>query len=82
MCIRVQYTPRQQLSEPWDADRQIITLPSELTAEFAMRALRAVLAELDVEQPPFGARCWCGEQIGLLPTIPQQRSNEVINLGA
>jgi len=83
MCIRVQYAPRQDLDEPWDADRLVITLPSELTATFALRALRAVLDELDVEQPEFGARCWCGEAIGLLPAIPQQRrSEQVIKHGA
>jgi hypothetical protein len=82
MCIRVQYAPRQSVVDPWDPSRLVITLPEELHEAYAMRALRAVLAQLDVEQPNFGARCWCGEQIGLFPTIPQQRSNEVINLGA
>jgi hypothetical protein len=83
MCIRVRYAPRQSLEEPWDASRLIITLPKELRPPFAMRALRAVLTELDVPQPENGARCWCGEQLGLLPAIPnQQRSDEVINLGA
>ena len=80
MCIRVQYAPRESLDEPWDATHSVITLPEELHDELAMRALRAVLAELDVEQPDHGARCWCGEQILLLPFIPQQRSNEVIDL--
>lgn len=74
MCIRVQYAPRQSLEEPWDADRMVITIPQELQPPFALRALRAVLAELSVDQPSFGARCWCGEPISLLPSIPQQRS--------
>lgn len=83
MCIRVQYAPRQDLDEPWDADRLVITLPSELNATFALRALRAVLDELQVKQPEFGARCWCGDSIGLLPAIPQQRrSEQVIKHGA
>jgi hypothetical protein len=82
MCIRVQYQPLQQLREPWDADRNLITLPAGLDAEFTMRALRMLLRKMDVEQPERGARCWCGEQIGLLPRIPQQRSNEVSHLGA
>ncbi|MEU0671301.1 hypothetical protein ABZ330_00115 [Streptomyces sp. NPDC006172] len=82
MCIRVRYAPRQSLEEPYDASRLVITLPRELHEQYAMRALRAVLAQLDIEQPEFGARCWCGEQIGLRPLIPQQRrSDEVINLG-
>lgn len=83
MCIRVQFTPRDQLDEPWDADRQLITLPAELTGEYASRALHTVLAQLDIEQGEFGARCWCGELVSLLPVIPQQRrSDEVIHLGA
>jgi hypothetical protein len=83
MCIRVQYAPRQKLDDLWDAERLVITLPSELNATFALRALRAVLDELDVEQPEFGARCWCGDSIGLLPAIPQQRrSSQVMSHGA
>jgi hypothetical protein len=83
MCIRVQYAPRQSLEEPYDASRLVITLPAELREQYALAALRAVLAELDIKQPEVGALCWCGEQIRLLPLIPQQRrSDEVINLGA
>lgn len=84
MCIRVQYAPRHEITDPWDATRQVITIPAELSAaSYAIRALRAVLRQLDVEQGPVGARCWCGEQISLLPRVPQQRrSDEVINLGA
>lgn len=83
MCIRVQYVPRQELDDPWDPGRLVITLPSELNQHFALRVLRAVLDELDVEQPEFGARCWCGDSIGLLPAIPQQRrSGQVMTHGA
>jgi hypothetical protein len=83
MCIRVQFTPRAELEDPWDATRRIITLNSELNDCFALRALRDILTELDVEQDDFGARCWCGEPIELLPRIPEQRrSDEVINHGA
>lgn len=83
MCIRVQYTPRDQLGELWDVGRRVITLPSELRDEFVLRALRAVLQQLGVPQAESGARCWCGEPIGLLPAIPQQRrSDEVIHSGA
>lgn len=79
MCIRVQYAPRHLLDEPWDADRQLVTLPAELNNQFALRALRAVLHELDIQQAEFGARCWCGESIRLLPRIPQQRrSGQVV----
>lgn len=85
MCIRVRFTPRNQLDEPWDAARQIITIPDELshTALYTLRAVRAVLHQLGIPQPAFGARCWCGEEISLLPAIPQQRrSEQVIHLGA
>jgi hypothetical protein len=83
MCIRVQYTPRHLLDDPWDADRQLITLPAELNATYATRALQAVLVELGIKQHEFGARCWCGEPVTLLPAIPQQRrSEQVIHLGA
>jgi hypothetical protein len=83
MCICVQTAPRQHLNEPWDAERQLITLPAELNGEYLLRALRAVLAELGIGQDQFGARCWCGEPITLLSAIPSQRSsNEVSSLGA
>lgn len=78
MCIRVQTTPRDQLEDPWDAIRQVITIPAELHDEYALRALRAVLAELDITQAEHGATCWCGEPVELLPAIPnQRRSTEV-----
>lgn len=85
MCIRVRYAPRAEIDEPWEPSRQLITVPTELTAStmFTLRAIRTVLLELGIEQDHFGARCWCGEPIGLHPTIPQQRrSDEVIHLGA
>lgn len=83
MCIRVQYAPRRELDEPYDASQSIVTLPAELHEPYAMRALREVLSQLDIAQPESGARCWCGEPIRLLPRVPQQRrSNEVIHLGA
>jgi hypothetical protein len=86
MCIRVQFAPRDEITDPWDRARNIIILPDELalTALFTTRAVRAVLRKLGVEQDPFGARCWCGEVVSLLPHIPEQRrsDDEVINLGA
>lgn len=82
MCIRVQYAPLYSLA-PWDASRQVITIPNDLLGGFALRAVRAVLAELSIPQGEFGARCWCGDPIRLLAHVPQQRrSGEVINLGA
>lgn len=80
--MRVRFAPRDQLGELYDDERQIITLPEDLSATvlFMMRALRVLLLELGIEQPLCGARCWCGEDIELLPAIPtQRRSNEVIH---
>ncbi|MFJ1869915.1 hypothetical protein [Streptomyces chartreusis] len=85
MCIRVRYAPRHEITDPWDADRQIITIPDELsiTVLYTLRAVRAVLRQLSVPQDHFGARCWCGEEIDILPAIPQQRrSEQVIHSGA
>lgn len=82
MCIRVEIAPRAVLDNPWDADRQVIIIPSELRDDFAVRAVRAVLCKLDVPQPGAGARCWCGEPIWL-PRVPQQRrSGQVMTHGA
>ncbi|MBP5883130.1 hypothetical protein QBA57_28820 [Streptomyces scabiei] len=83
MCISVEYTPRAKLTEPWDAGRNRIILPVELSDQFALRALRCLLDQLGVEQPDLGALCWCGEPIRLLPRVPQQRrSGQVMTHGA
>lgn len=85
MCIRVRFAPRHEIHDPWDADANVIILSDELsrTALYTLRAIRAVLHQLGVEQDGFGARCWCGDEISLLPAIPtQRRSDEVIHLGA
>ncbi|MGW6481261.1 hypothetical protein ACWGDS_25770 [Streptomyces sp. NPDC055059] len=82
MCIRAQYAPLASLV-PWDPSRNVITVPAELVGSFALRAVRAVLAELDIPQGEFGARCWCGEPVRLLAQVPEQRrSSEVIKRGA
>ncbi|GGV69064.1 hypothetical protein GCM10010294_25470 [Streptomyces griseoloalbus] len=83
MCIRVQYAPRCEINDPWDAARNLILIPANLgaTVLFTLHAIRAVLHAMDVQQPDFGARCWCGESIAL-PAPSQQRQNEVMDLGA
>ncbi len=85
MCIRVRFAPRHEIHDPWDADANTIVLPDDLgrTALYTLRALRAVLRKLGVDQDHFGALCWCGEEIELLPVIPsqQRKSEEVIHLG-
>ncbi|MFF7067359.1 hypothetical protein [Streptomyces pseudovenezuelae] len=85
MCIRVTFAPRQEIGALWDRERNVLVLPDELsqTSLFTIRAVRDVLVQLGVEQGVFGARCWCGEQVNLLPFIPQQRrSEQVIHSGA
>lgn len=83
MCISVHYAPRDEITDPWDRTTNRITIPAPLaaTALFTLRAIRAVLTELGVDQGPNGARCWCGEDI-TLPHNDQQRHNEVIHLDA
>lgn len=85
MCIRVRVAPRDQIADPYDVERQTITIPDNLalSALFTIQAVRAVLCGLGVEQDDFGALCWCGEEIDLsLASTTQQRSDEVIHLGA
>ncbi|WP_060888699.1 hypothetical protein [Streptomyces scabiei] len=83
MCIRVEFVPRARLTKPWDAGHNVINLPAELNDQFALRALRFLLDERDIEQPDLGALCWCGEPIELLPRVPhQRRSGQVMSHGA
>lgn len=85
MCIRVQYAPRHEIIDPWDRASNVITIPEDLgaTALFTLRAIRAVLRSLDIDQDHFGALCWCGDEIDLTAAhTSQQRQNEVIHLGA
>lgn len=84
MCIRVEFAPRAKIHDPWDSERNVIIIPDDLSATtlFALRAVRAVLRVMEVDQDHFGARCWCGDEVPLLPAIPRQRQNEVIHSGA
>lgn len=83
MCIRVQRAPITAPLVPWDASRQIITIPLTLTGHRAVIAVRTVLAELGIPQDAHGARCWCGAPIPAAPLIPaQQRSEQVVSHGA
>ncbi|GHI91321.1 hypothetical protein [Streptomyces olivaceus] len=84
MCIRVQFVPRDEIHEVWDRARNVITIPDSLSAttRFTLKAVRAVLEEMGVEQGEFGARCWCGEYMHIPAAIRQQQLNEVIHLGA
>ncbi|UJV43849.1 hypothetical protein [Streptomyces sp. AMCC400023] len=80
MCIRVDAVPRSLLDEPWDPERQLIAIYSELRDDFALRAVRVILIELGIPQNEFGALCWCGEEVQLPANVTdQQRSKQVIN---
>lgn len=80
MCVRVEYSANS--ADPWDSARGVITLPPALPPEQTLTVVRAVLAELAVLQPEFGARCYCGAEVNL-PRVPEQRrSTEVMRHGA
>lgn len=82
MCIRVQYVT--SVTTPYDADHRLITLPRAMSRADAYHVVRAVLSELAIVQPAFGARCFCGAPVRLSPRVPQQRRSEqaVMNRGA
>ncbi|MES9804967.1 hypothetical protein [Streptomyces cinereoruber] len=86
MCIRIRYQQFDPLSgsfRPYDAGTGTVTLPDALPHADTLVALRAVLEELAVEQPESGAICWCGEDIVVVPRVPEQRrSSQVIHHGA
>lgn len=74
MCVRVQFVSARTF-RLYDPDRNVVRIPFGLEGEFAVRAVRRVLSELAAEQPPSGARCWCGEPVQLLSRVPLQRED-------
>jgi hypothetical protein len=82
MCVRIHWAPPETLPG-FDADERVIRLPSQLSPEHSVTLVRAILTELVVEQPEFGARCWCGDEVDFTPRIPhQRRSEQVVKHGA
>lgn len=75
MCIRVRFAPIGSVP-PYESDTRTIALPLGLDHERTVTAARAILSELAVTQPQFGAVCFCGEPLDLAPRIPQQRTGE------
>ncbi|MEE1774501.1 hypothetical protein PUR34_41600 [Streptomyces sp. JV185] len=73
MCIRIRFAVPGSVPI-FDPATQTIALPLGLDRARAYVAARAVLAELAVPQGPFGAVCYCGEQLDLTPRIPYQRT--------
>jgi hypothetical protein len=84
MCLRVRFAPLDPLNfRPYDAAGNTVTIPDVLPRESRLVALRAVLEELAVEQPPNGALCWCGAPVEVMPRVPdQRRSGQVTPHGA
>lgn len=84
MCVSVRFVSSSALPA-FDADARTISIPSTASYVDTMTLVRAILTELVVEQPPFGAVCWCGEpvDIGAASLIPQQKmSEQVVRHGA
>ena len=82
MCVHVRFTARSGHLD-YDHRTGLITLPASIADAHRVTAARAVLSELHVPQPELGAVCWCGEQVDLLPRVPEQRRNEqVVRHGA
>lgn len=82
MCVRVRFVSVFGIA-PWNPGACLITVPDAIPLELRVTAVRGVLAELGVEQPEFGAVCYCGQPVDLLPRVPQQwRSGQVIHHGA
>ncbi|MFC8491838.1 hypothetical protein ACFUJU_13745 [Streptomyces sp. NPDC057235] len=85
MCIHIRFEQFDPLSafKPYDAGTGTVTLPDALPHAETLVILRAVLEELAVVQPESGAICWCGEDILVVPRVPEQRrSGQVIHHGA
>lgn len=81
MCVRIQRS--LNVTEPWGPRERTIRIPATLDADRALTAVRAVLHELAVPQPQFGAVCWCGDTVEIPARVPyQRRANEVMARGA
>lgn len=75
MCVRIRYSSAVPYT-PYDPASNCICLPVPLPEDQLVNVVRAVLGEMAVEQPPVGARCFCGAPVRLAPRIPQQRKSE------
>ncbi|MFF2954293.1 hypothetical protein ACFVVU_23485 [Kitasatospora sp. NPDC057965] len=76
MCITVRRSTAPVVTlMPWDPANLTITIPAGLSADAAITAVRAVLTELAIPQPPGRAVCCCGQPVRL-PLVPAQRAVE------
>lgn len=83
MCVNVQLTSAR-VTEPWDPDTCTITVPAGQDTRKTTLLVRAVLIELDVIQPPYGAECYCGERLDIAAIVRRgpARIGEVVFRGA
>ncbi len=82
MCVRVRFVPPDALPG-FDAEHKAIIIPRDLQPAHTVTLVRAILTELVVPQPEFGAVCWCGSPVDLTSRVPtQRRSEQVVNHGA
>lgn len=82
MCVRIRFSSCIT-TRIYDADSGTIIVPGSRVTARTVTAVRAVLSELHVAQPEFGAICWCGETVNLTPRVPEQRrSEQVVDHGA
>lgn len=72
MCVRVQGATN--VTDPWNPSQRTILIPAGLDLLHRLQAVRAVLTELGVSQPRYGAVCWCGEPVTFRQLIPAQRT--------
>lgn len=82
MCVRIERVPDPV--QPYDSARRVISVPDCLSPQLTVIAVRAVLDELAIAQPEFGAVCFCGAPVGVAEgLIPRHRLiDEVIHIGA
>ena len=82
MCVRVALVPPDALPA-FDADDRVISIPNHLAPAHRVTLVRAILRELVVRQPEWGAVCWCGDSVDMTPRVPhQRRSDQVVKHGA
>lgn len=82
MCVLVRFVPSEALPA-FDAEARQILIPTGLSPAHTVTLVRAILTELLVPQPTFGAVCWCGEVVNLTTRVPsQRRSDQVVKHGA
>ena len=82
MCVSVRFVS-PGARPAFDADKRVIQIPARLPPAHTVTLVRAILRELAVQQPEFGAVCWCGAEVDMSPHIPQQRrSDQVVKHGA